>query len=204
MSAQFQQNRAPLTLRAGAGFAAGAILNLTIGAAGAQLLFAHGFAQGWYAMLGAAAGAIEGAVGGLALDGAGAALAFGFAFALVPMLYSALAGFIFACGAAVAPHHPEAAEFVRGAAGGALTLGTVGALAAALISRGLRSTSDGFWTFGLGGALRGAIASSLVRSIMRGATALGGLGATIVGIGGPALATFVAGALFARNYPQRK
>lgn len=204
MFAQLQQNRVPLTLRAGAGFAAGAILNLTIGAAGAQLLFAHGFDQGWYAMLGAAVGAIEGAVGGFALDGAGPAFAFGFAFALMPMLYSVLAGFIFACGAIVAPHHLEAAEFVRGAAGGALTLGIAGAIAAAIISRGRQSTLDGLWTFGLGGALRGAVSSGLIRSIMHGATALGGVGATIVGIGGPAFATFVAGALFARNYTKHK
>ncbi len=195
-----QPSRAPTALRIGAAFAAGAALNLIFGTAGARYLFTRGFDPAWFALLGWATAALEGAVGGMAIGGGWPALEFAVAFALRPALYDVLAGFTFAIGASLAPHHHAAAEFVRGAAGGALILGIAGAIAAALVSRRLRVTLDGLWTFALGGALRSVAASALVRSIMRGARILTGAGAAVVGIGGPALASFIAGALFALRY----
>ncbi len=200
MPDQHQPRRTPPALRIGAAFAVGAALNLIIGTVGARYLFAHGFDQDWFALLGGATAALEGAVGGMAIGGGWPAFEFAVAFAVRPALYDVLAGLIFAIGANLAPHHHDVAEFVRGAAGGALTLGIAGAIAAALVSRRLRVILDGLWIFALGGALKGAAASALVRSIMRGARILTGAGAAVAGIGGPALATFIAGALFALRY----
>jgi hypothetical protein len=182
---------------AGLGFGAGAVINLIAGVSGAQFLFARGFNQIWFAILAVAGGAIEGALGGFALDGLGAACGFAIAFALRPAIYNAAADFVFALGASLAPSHPNAAEFIRGAAGGAITLGLVGALGAAFVYHRPRAALGGLWTFGFGGAVDGVVASRLIRSIIRGATSPTGWSATMVGLAGPAIAMFLAGALFA-------
>lgn len=185
---------------AGLGFGAGAVINLIAGVSGAQFLFARGFNQIWFAMLAVAGGAVEGAMGGFALDGMGAACGFAIAFALRPAIYNAAADFVFAIAAALAPNHPNAAEFIRGAAGGAITFGLAGALGGAIVYRRSRAALGGLWTFGFGGAIDGVVASRLIRSIIRGATSPNGWSATMLGLAGPAIAMFLAGALFALSY----
>ena len=182
---------------AGLGFSAGAVFNLIAGVSGAQFLFARGFNQIWFAALAAAGGAIEGSLGGFALDGIGAACGFAIAFALRPAIYNGAAAFVFALGAWLAPNHPDSAEFIRGAAGGAITLGLAGALGAAFVYRRTRAALAGLWTFGVGGIINGVVASRLIRSIIRGATSPNGWSATVLGLAGPAIAMFLAGALFA-------
>jgi hypothetical protein len=182
---------------AGLGFGAGAVFNLIAGVSGAQFLFARGFNQIWFAALAVAAGAIEGGLGGFALDGMGAACGFAIAFALRPAIYNGAAAFVFALGAWLAPNHPESAEFIRGAAGGAIIFGLAGALGGAIVYRRTRAALAGLWTFGVGGAVNGVVASRLIRSIIRGATTPNGWCATVLGLAGPAIAIFLAGALFA-------
>ncbi len=191
---RFPTRRAVL---AGAGFGAGAVFNLIAGVSGAQFFFDRGFNQIWFAILAVAASVAEGALGGFAVDGLGCACGFAIAFALRPAIHNDAADLVFALGAWLAPHHPDAAEFIRGAAGGAIAFGAAGAIGAAIAYRRTRAALAGLWTFGVGGAVKGVIASRLIRSIMRGAISTNGWSAAMVGLGGPALAMFLAGAMFA-------
>lgn len=183
-------------LRAGAGFALGAALNVLIGTGSARLLFDAGCGESSLFALSMVTSALEGAVGGRMLGrGWRDAAWFAAAFALWPPIYDLVVGFAFAAAHALARGHHLEAEFIRSALGSALAFGAVGAIAAILTTHALRPAFDGLWTFALGGAIQGSLTSALIRALFGGSMADWALIAA--GFAIPMISMFLAGALFA-------
>jgi hypothetical protein len=190
-------------LRAGAGFALGAALNLLIGTGGARVLFDAGWSERWLVALAVATSALEGAIGGRMLGRRWRDAAwFAAAFALWPGIYDLVVGFAFAAAHTLAHSYHLEAVFIRSALGSALAFGAVGAIAALMTTHDMRSALDGLWIFALGGAIQGSLTSALIRALFGGSMA--GWPLIAAGIAIPIISMFLAGALFAIMLRRRK